>query len=196
MNVTELLPDLQKIDAYIAEFKDSSEKEIQAGIIRAQKAMGDLEWALKSLTVARRQQRDLQASDASSSSLTSSRQAGEEASSPAQEASATSQSLSSQENEYYLDQTQAARWLGIISEEVLRLVVYGEGLRYKFKGDRMWIPISELERIEYSTAVRDIQESDRSHNKVAALVGEDRPLTQEEMDMISAARPGQLPWKR
>jgi hypothetical protein len=95
-----------------------------------------------------------------------------------------------------LDQTQAARWLGIISEEVLRLVVYGEGLRYKFKGDRMWIPISELERIEYSTAVRDIQESDRSHNKVAALVGEDRPLTQEEMDMISAARPGQLPWKR
>jgi GTP cyclohydrolase III len=52
MNVTELLPDLQKIDAYIAEFKDSSEKEIQAGIIRAQKAMGDLEWALKSLTVA------------------------------------------------------------------------------------------------------------------------------------------------
>jgi hypothetical protein len=47
----------------------------------------------------------------------------------------------------WLTEDEARERLGIVSWQVLRLVVHYQGLKYEFLGNRMWIPPDELDRI-------------------------------------------------
>ncbi len=92
-----------------------------------------------------------------------------------------------------LTTTQAAELLGIGSVNTLKLLVRREGLAYETHGNRMMIPLRELERLQGTAIVRGIQESDRAHNATAYLDGE---LSPSELETLEADRPGTLPWER
>jgi len=53
-----------------------------------------------------------------------------------------------------LTTTEAAEWLGIGSVNTLKLLVRRHGIDYELHGNRMMIPLSELERIQNSSVVR------------------------------------------
>jgi len=92
-----------------------------------------------------------------------------------------------------LTTTQAAELLGIGSVNTLKLLVRRECLAYETHGNRMMIPLRELERLQESAIVRGIQESDRAHSATAYLDGE---LSPSELEALEVARPGTLPWER
>src|SRR5947207_1254594 len=58
-----------------------------------------------------------------------------------------------------LTTTEAAEWLGIGSVNTLKLLVRRHGIDYELHGNRMMIPLSELERIQNSSVVRGIRVS-------------------------------------
>ena len=90
--------------------------------------------------------------------------------------------------------TEAAQLLGIRSVNTLKLLVRRGGIQYEMHGNRMMIPLAELERIQDSPAVRGIRASDRAHDAAEGL-GPAEGLTPAQMDDLEAARPGQLPWE-
>lgn len=92
-----------------------------------------------------------------------------------------------------LTTTEAAELLGIRSTTTLKLLARREGLAYERHGNRMMIPLRELERLQGSAIVRGIQESDRAHD---ATVDLDGALSEDELEALEAARPGTLPWER
>ncbi len=92
-----------------------------------------------------------------------------------------------------LTTTEAAALLGIRSVNTVKALVRREGLAYERHGNRMMIPLRELERIQGSAMVRGIQESDRAHD--AADWGGDG-LTPEQLEDLERARPGIAPWER
>ncbi len=92
-----------------------------------------------------------------------------------------------------LTTTEAAELLDIRSVNTLKALVRRAGLAYERHGNRMMIPLHELERIQGSAMVRGIQESDRAHDATDALDGE---MSVDEMEALEAARPGTLPWER
>src|SRR5690348_3974055 len=63
-----------------------------------------------------------------------------------------------------LTTSEAAEMLGIRSVNTVKALVRREGLAYERHGNRMMIPLRELERIQGSQTVRGIQESDRAHD--------------------------------
>lgn len=91
-----------------------------------------------------------------------------------------------------LTTTEAAEVLGIRSVNTVKALVRREGLAYERHGNRMMIPLRELERIQGSVVVRGIQESDRTHD--AADWG-DR-LSAEQLEDLERTRPGTVPWER
>jgi hypothetical protein len=52
-----------------------------------------------------------------------------------------------------------------------------------------------VERIRESDPVRATRVSDQLHNRSADL-GSDEGLSQEQMELLHATRPGTLPWER
>jgi hypothetical protein len=94
-----------------------------------------------------------------------------------------------------LTTTEAAEVLGIRSVNTLKALVRVEGIQTVLHGNRMMIPLSELERIRDSARVRGIRAADRAHDTAEALGAPDG-LTQDEMDALSAGRPGAPPWQR
>jgi hypothetical protein len=93
--------------------------------------------------------------------------------------------------EEWLTDEQATKWLGITDEYVLWLLVHYHGFRYKHRNGHMMIPLSELERMQDSSIVWDTRASGHAHERIGGNY-----MTQEEMDELSAARPGRLPWKK
>jgi hypothetical protein len=93
-----------------------------------------------------------------------------------------------------LTTTEATEWLGIGSVNTLKLLVRRYGISYELHGNRMMIPLSELERLQESSAVRGIRVSDRMHD-VTKDLGAVNGLTPEQMTDLELARPGRLPWE-
>lgn len=98
------------------------------------------------------------------------------------------------DGEQLLTTTQAAELLGIGSVNTLKLLVRRLQVPHERHGNRMMIPLSELERIQDSPDVRNIRASDRAHEAIAGL-GSARGLTVEQLAELEQARPGRLPWK-
>ena len=93
-----------------------------------------------------------------------------------------------------LTTTEAAELLGIRSVNTLKLLVRRLGLRYELHGNRMMIPLAELEAVQSSAEVRGIRASDRAHDESEAL-GSPHGLSVEQLRDLAASRPGVLPWK-
>lgn len=94
-----------------------------------------------------------------------------------------------------LTTTEAAEVLGIRSVNTLKALVRTENLQTVMHGNRMMIALSEVERIREGAPVRGIRAADRAHDAADALGAQDG-LTQDEMDALSAGRPGIPPWRR
>lgn len=94
-----------------------------------------------------------------------------------------------------LTTTEAADLLGIGSVNTLKLLVRHHGINYKLHGNRMMIPLSELEQLQKSSTVRGIQTSDRMHYATKDL-GSIDGLTLEQIEDLEASRPGRVPWER
>lgn len=93
--------------------------------------------------------------------------------------------------------TEAAELLGIQSVEIVRLLCNRGDIRYIVSDDgEAMITISEIERVRDSEPVRMIRTLDRLHDEIEELGFPGEPLTEEEMEMLHASRPGTLPWER
>ncbi len=92
-----------------------------------------------------------------------------------------------------LTTTQAAAYLGLGSVNTVKALVRREGLHYTARGNRMMIPVAELERLRDSAVVRGLREADRAHEATIDLDGD---LTIDECDALRAGRPGHAPWER
>lgn len=92
-----------------------------------------------------------------------------------------------------LTTTQAAAYLGLGSVNTVKALVRREGVPYTAHGNRMMIPVSELERLRDSTVVRGLRSADRAHEATADLDGD---LTTAEREALRAGRPGRAPWDR
>jgi hypothetical protein len=93
-----------------------------------------------------------------------------------------------------LTTTQAAEFLGIRSVNTLKVLVRVEGLRTVRHGNRMMIPLSELERIQHTPRLRGLHASDRIHAETSEL-GAPEGLTPDELAALETGRPGRLPWE-
>jgi hypothetical protein len=91
----------------------------------------------------------------------------------------------------WLTDGQAIKWLGLESERVLRLIARQHGFRYERRENHVVFPLSELECMQDNSVLWD----DRRDDRALGAIGGDY-MTQEEMDDLSAARPGRLPWKK
>jgi excisionase family DNA binding protein len=87
--------------------------------------------------------------------------------------------------------SEAARLLGIRSINTVKALILSQQIPHTRVGNRMTIPLSEVLRLKASKWVPYLKASDRAHEEVGGDA-----LTQEEMDSLSAERPGTLPWKR
>ncbi len=96
--------------------------------------------------------------------------------------------------ERLLTTSQAAEYLGIHSVNTVKALVRAEGLRTEMHGNRLMIPVRELERLEASKKLAAIRASDRSHDEADAAFGSEG-LTEDEMAGLTAGRPGRLPWQ-
>jgi hypothetical protein len=96
--------------------------------------------------------------------------------------------------EKMLTTTEAAHLLGLGSVNTLKLLVQRFQLRYEKRGNRMMIPLSEVQRIQESTVVRGLRASEQAHAEIADL-GPENGLTDEELAQLEQTRPGRLPWK-
>jgi hypothetical protein len=92
-----------------------------------------------------------------------------------------------------LTTTEAKEWLGIRSVNTLKLLVRKMEIQTVQHGNRMMIPVSELERLQNSDLVRGIRASDRLHEESADL-GSPKGLSDEDLELLHEARPGKLPW--
>ena len=105
------------------------------------------------------------------------------------------QALDAVAPERLLTTTEAAEYLGIRSVNTLKALARVEQLGTVQHGNRMMIPLSELERIQNNTRVRGIRASDQIHDGADAAYGT-AGLTEAELEGLEAGRPGQLPWHR
>jgi Helix-turn-helix domain len=85
--------------------------------------------------------------------------------------------------------TEAATLLGIRSVNTLKMLVKRHGLRKEQVGNRTMIPVGELERLQETRIVRDIQASDRAHDRTT-LLGSDDGMSSDQLDALSGSRPG------
>lgn len=86
-----------------------------------------------------------------------------------------------------------AEILGIRSVNTLRTLVRVEGIPSVMHGNRM-MPIFEVERLRNTARVRGVWAADRAYDAAEDL-GASGGLSQEEMDALSAGRPGVPPWQ-
>ena len=100
--------------------------------------------------------------------------------------------LAEVEPEQLLTTTEVAKLLGIKSVNTVKVLARAQGLRTVQHGNRMMIPLSEIERVRTSQQVRRVQVAERIHDATADLGGD---LTQDDMDALEEARPGRLPWE-
>ncbi|HEU4784341.1 MAG TPA: helix-turn-helix domain-containing protein [Ktedonobacterales bacterium] len=93
-----------------------------------------------------------------------------------------------------LTTTEAADLLGIRSVNTLKLLVRRLGIPYTRHGSRMMLRLSDVERLQHRIEVEGIRASDRAHDTSGSMRSD--ALSQEELDVLSQARPGVLPWQQ
>jgi excisionase family DNA binding protein len=93
-----------------------------------------------------------------------------------------------------LTTTEAAELLGIGSVNTLKLLVRRHGINYERHGNRMMIPLSEIEQLQKSSIMRGAQSSDRMHT-VTKDLGTSDGLTPEQTEDLKASRPEQVSWE-
>lgn len=94
--------------------------------------------------------------------------------------------------------TQAARLLGIGSINTVKAMVRGgEIAQHRKVGNRTMIPLREIKRLQATPLVRDLQ-AIATALSAGAPPGEDEetPMSQEQMDILEAGRPGPPPWRQ
>lgn len=82
----------------------------------------------------------------------------------------------------------------IRSVNTLKALCRHDDIKYVMRGNRMMIPLSEIERVQDSPVVQGIRASDRAHDRLEGFGGDG--LTEQEMEDLHASRPGVLPWER
>jgi len=94
--------------------------------------------------------------------------------------------------------TEAAAMLGV-AEDLIVVLWCGSGFlvcqpaQDDPLGDPL-IPVSEIERVMASVEVEEIRTLDRLH-ALTAPPGPDEGMSEEEKEILSATRPGRLPWQ-
>jgi Helix-turn-helix domain len=94
-----------------------------------------------------------------------------------------------------LTTTEAAEALGVRSINTVKLWCRTGLLSSVQRGNRVMIPLAEIERVQNDERVRAIRAADKLHD-ASSDFGVSEGLTDEEMQRLSAARPGRLPWQR
>jgi hypothetical protein len=94
-----------------------------------------------------------------------------------------------------LTTTEAAEMLGVRSINTVKLWCRTGFLASTQRGNRTMIPLSEIERVRDDGRVHAIRAADRLHD-ASSEFGVEEGLSDEEMQRLSAARPGRLPWQR
>lgn len=92
-----------------------------------------------------------------------------------------------------LTTTEAAELLDMRSVNTLKLLIRRLGVPYQMHGNRMMIPLAELERLQHDEHVRSIRASDRAHEAIEEL-GQSSEMSAEELEDLAQGRPGQLAW--
>lgn len=93
-----------------------------------------------------------------------------------------------------LTTTGAAEFLGVGSVNTVKALVRRAGLHVERHGNRMMIPLSELERLQQSPLLAGIRESNRMHDKSSDL-GSDSGLSEEDMGVLEDERES-VPWSK
>ena len=94
--------------------------------------------------------------------------------------------------------TQAAKLLGIGSINTIKsMVKHGEITGARKVGNRTMIPLGEIKRLQNTDVVRDLRAiADAMTHGALPNEDEDTRMSQEQMDILEAGRPGRLPWKK
>lgn len=104
------------------------------------------------------------------------------------------QTLQALDEGQLLTTREAAQVLGIRSINTLKGLVIRNGIPYQRVGNRMMLPLAEVERLRDSPMMRGLRASEAAHDTLDEL-GPKEGLTAEEMQDLEAARPGRLPWQ-
>lgn len=105
------------------------------------------------------------------------------------------EALQELEPEHLLTTTEAAHLLNVRSVNTVKIwcrMGYLHGIQ---RGGRTLIPVSEIERVHDSDQVRAIRALDTVYEATKDL-GDDAGMTEEQMELLHASRPGKLPWER
>lgn len=106
----------------------------------------------------------------------------------------TQQALQSLASDRLLTTREAAQLLGIRSVNTLKALVIRNGIPYRRVGNRMMLPLAEVEQLRESSLLRGLRASESIHDTIDDL-GTPDGLTAAELADIEAARPGRQPWK-
>lgn len=105
------------------------------------------------------------------------------------------QALKEIDGDRLLTTTEAAELLGVRSVTTVKLWRRNGFIKSEVRGNRTMIPLSEVERVRDEARVRNIRAMGKLHEASAAF-GVSEGLSDEELQSLSASRPGRLPWQR
>jgi excisionase family DNA binding protein len=90
---------------------------------------------------------------------------------------------------------EAADFLGVRSVNTLKALLIKEAVPTVKVGSHTRVAKRDLERLHNSRSLDAMRESDQKWDEIDEAFGSEG-LTQSEMDALSDARPGTLPWKK
>jgi len=105
------------------------------------------------------------------------------------------QALKEIDGDRLLTTTEAAELLGVRSITTVKLWLRQGFIKSEMRGNRAMIPLSEVERVRDVARVRHIRVMGKLH-EASAEFGVPEGLSDEELQSLSASRPGRLPWQR
>jgi len=94
-----------------------------------------------------------------------------------------------------LTTTEAAQLLGIRSVNTVKALIRAGRIKAQKVGSHYRVSLNEVERLTRDATIRSLHASSRLEAELGKL-GLDREMSDEEMQALSASRPGTLPWKR